>query len=39
MSLIEWVILIGFGVPIVSLCSLFVYCASALQNAEVRKDG
>lgn len=34
MSLIEWAILIGFGVPIVSLCSLFVVCACALQKAE-----
>lgn len=36
MSLIEWAILIGFGVPIVSLCSLFVVWACALQRMEER---
>ena len=39
MSLIEWAILIGFGVPIVSLVSMIVVFACAMQRMEVRKDG
>ena len=36
MSLIEWAILIGFGVPIVSLCIMIVCFACAMQRKEAR---
>ena len=39
MSLIEWAILIGFGVPIVSLCILIAAFACAMQRREVAKNG
>lgn len=38
MSVLEWVILVGFGVPIVVLCCAFVVLAGMLQMAEGERE-
>lgn len=37
MSILDWAILIGFGVPIVSLCSLFVVCAMQMKKEDAQR--
>lgn len=39
MTLIEWAILIGFGVPILFLSTAFVLVASDMQREEAAKNG
>jgi hypothetical protein len=39
MNLVEWAVLIGFGVPIMSLCILIAAFACAMQRREVAKNG
>ena len=38
MSVIEMAILIGFGVPIVVLCGMFVVMAGMMQMAEGERE-
>lgn len=37
MNAMEWMILLGFGIPIVGLCALFCSLANSMMRAEALK--
>lgn len=38
MSVVEWLLVIFFVIPIICLCGMFLYEAEKMQNAEARNE-